>query len=151
VVFHTTLCHLPGPNLALAEANRVLRSGGWLAIFDGDYTSITVALGDHDPLQTCVDAVLAAGLENRWLVRQLPTMVRAAGFEVRQFRSHGYFQTNEPTYMLTIVDRGADLLAASGTVGADLCTALKLEARRRMEDGRFFGFIAYASLTASKL
>jgi ubiquinone/menaquinone biosynthesis C-methylase UbiE len=36
VVFHTTLCHLPGPELALAEAARVLRPGGWLALFDGD-------------------------------------------------------------------------------------------------------------------
>jgi ubiquinone/menaquinone biosynthesis C-methylase UbiE len=28
VVFHTTLCHIPGPELALAEAARVLRPGG---------------------------------------------------------------------------------------------------------------------------
>jgi hypothetical protein len=45
---------------------------------------MTVALADHDPLQVCVDAVLAAGLENRWLIRQLPSMLRAAGFEVRR-------------------------------------------------------------------
>lgn len=147
VVFHTTLCHLPGPDLALAEARRVLRSGGRVAIFDGDYTTITVALGDHDPLQTCVDAMLAAGLENRWLVRQLPKMVRAAGFEVHRFRSYGYVQTSEPTYILTMIDRGADLLANSGCIADDLCHALKTEARQRVTDARFFGQISYASLT----
>jgi ubiquinone/menaquinone biosynthesis C-methylase UbiE len=150
VVFHTTLCHLPGPHLALAEANRVLRSGGWVAVFDGDYTTITVALADHDPLQNCVEALLTAGLENRWLVRQLPAMVRDAGFEVRDFRSHGYVQTSEASYMLTIVDRGADLLASASCITAELCAALKAEGRQRVADGRFFGQISYASLTAVK-
>ena len=28
VVFYTTLCHVPGPERALAEAHRVLRPGG---------------------------------------------------------------------------------------------------------------------------
>jgi ubiquinone/menaquinone biosynthesis C-methylase UbiE len=51
VVFHTTLCHVPQPELALKEAFRVLRPGGTLALFDGDYATITVALGEHDPLQ----------------------------------------------------------------------------------------------------
>src|SRR5215467_1214288 len=73
---------------------------------------------------------------------------RFRGSSVPQLRIR---PTGEPVYMLTIVDRGADILAASGTIGADLCTAFELEARRRVEDGRFFGFIAYASLTALKL
>src|SRR5215475_12820702 len=68
---------------AIDEAHRVLRAGGWRSVFDGDYTTITVALSDHDPLQACVDAVLTKGLENRWLVRRLPALVRAAGFEIR--------------------------------------------------------------------
>ncbi len=61
VVFHTTLCHVPEPERALAEAHRVLRPGGWLAVFDGDYSTITLALGEADPLQACADAVMATG------------------------------------------------------------------------------------------
>lgn len=45
VVFHTCLCHVPGPERALREAHRVLRTGGWMAIFDGDYVTTTVATG----------------------------------------------------------------------------------------------------------
>jgi len=52
VIFHTTLSHTPSPEVLLAEAFRVLRSGGWLAVFDGDYASISVATDDLDPLQT---------------------------------------------------------------------------------------------------
>ena len=37
VVFHTTLCHVPGVEDALEESHRVLRTNGSLAAFDGDY------------------------------------------------------------------------------------------------------------------
>jgi hypothetical protein len=52
--------------------------------------------------------------------------------------------------MLTVIDRGADLLRASGQLGEDTAAALKAEARRRVEAGAFFGHIAYASLAARK-
>jgi SAM-dependent methyltransferase len=150
VVFDSTLSHVPGPERALAEAFRVLRPRGWLAAFDGDYATTTVALGDHDPLQTCVDAMLAGSVHDRRLVRRLPALVDGCGFEVSRSRSHGFVETTGGGYMLTIIERGADILHASGQIGEDTAAALKAEAHRRLEDGTFFGHIAYASLTARK-
>jgi hypothetical protein len=65
-------------------------------------------------------------------------------------RSHGFVQLGEPDYMLSIVDRGAEALAADGTIGAPLADALKREARRRVAAKEFFGHVAYLSLTARK-
>jgi ubiquinone/menaquinone biosynthesis C-methylase UbiE len=150
VIFDSTLTHVPSPELALGEAFRVLRPLGWLAAFDGDYATTTVALGDHDPLQACVDAMMANSVNDRWLGRRLPALVRAGNFEFAHFRGHGFVETSEAEYMLTIVDRGADVLCATGVIGAETATALKGEARRRAEAGVFFGHIAYVSLTARK-
>jgi ubiquinone/menaquinone biosynthesis C-methylase UbiE len=150
VVVHTTLCHIPQPDRVLAEAFRVLRRGGTLAICDGDYSTITVALGEFDPLQDCVEAVKAAFINDIWLVRRLPTLLPAAGFELLSSRSHGYLQTSQPEYMLTLVDRGADTLAAWERVGPELCDALKAEARRRADDDQFFGSIGFTSFIARK-
>jgi hypothetical protein len=53
-------------------------------------------------------------------------------------------------YMLTVPDRGADILCASGEISKQAATALKAEAQRRSETGAFFGHTAYVSLSARK-
>lgn len=150
VIFHTCLCHVPDPQDALSEAHRVLRPGGELAVFDGDYATTTFAIGEDDQLQQCADAVIQAMVHDRWLVRRLPKLVESRGFEVRRFDSHGYVQTSAPDYLLTLVDRGADVLAGSGRIEDEGASWLKSEARRRVEAGEFYGFIAFASLIAGK-
>ncbi|CAN0533811.1 unnamed protein product, partial [Laminaria digitata] len=149
-ILHTALCHIPKPHEALAEAHRVLKPGGWIAIFDGDYASATVALAEHDPLQACSRAVTEHNVMDRWIVRRLPEMAKTAGFEIQRFRSHGYAEVVDPAYMLGHAERGAEVLAAQGVIGDDLADALKAEARRRAAVGAFFGHIAYASLVARK-
>jgi ubiquinone/menaquinone biosynthesis C-methylase UbiE len=148
VVFHTVLCHVPNPERALQEARRVLRPGGWLAIFDGDYTTASVAIGAFDPLQSTVDAMIANFVHNPWLTRRLKKTLETMGFAVSSVRSHGYLQTEEPTYMLTLVDRGVDLLVQDGSIGAAEAESLRAEARRRVRSGEFFGHISFLSVIA---
>jgi SAM-dependent methyltransferase len=147
---HTCLTHVPGPDQALRELFRVLKAGGSLAVFDGDYASTTLACGDHDPLQCCAAAAMAALVHDRWLARRLPGLVKAAGFEISRFDGHAYVQTLEPSYLLTLVDRGADALANAGTIGHELSAALQAEARARVESGAFYGSITFVSLIARK-
>jgi SAM-dependent methyltransferase len=150
VVVHTTLCHIPQPDLVLAEAARVLRPGGTLAVCDGDYATTTVALGDADPLQACIEAAKAAFINDVWLVRRLPKLLQSAGFELLDTCSHGYLQISHPEYVLTLVDRGADTLTSNAHGGVELAAALKAEARRRVHANEFFGFIGFVSFISRK-
>jgi hypothetical protein len=65
-----------------------------------------------------VDAFRSTYITDAWLCRRLPALVAANGFGDERVRSHGFLQIDDPDYMLSIADRGADALAASGTIGA---------------------------------
>ncbi len=150
VVFHTTLCHVPDPGIALQEAARVLRPAGRLAVFEGDYATATLATGAEDPLDTCAEAFREHFVHDPWLVRRLPALVRTAGLDPVCVRSHGYVELG-PGFMLSSwVDLGADALVAAGRIGPDLAAGLKAEARRRIASGEYFGHIAYLSIVARK-
>jgi hypothetical protein len=94
--------------------------------------------------------VLDSLVHDPWLVRRLRPLAASAGFEPDRLWSHGYLETEEPRYMLAVVDLGADTLAGSGRIGSETAHALKQEARRRADAGLFFGHIAYASLLARR-
>lgn len=150
VIAHTTLCHIPRPERVLEEVFRVLRAGGALAVFDGDYATATVAMGSNDPLESCVRAFRESFVHDPWLVRRLPHLLADQGFRAEPLRSHGYVETPHAGYMLTWVDRGAEVLVQGGVISREHADALKAEARRRSETSSWFGHIAFASVLARK-
>ena len=150
MIFHTSLCHTPDPEKAVAEAYRLLSPGGTLAIFDGDYSTTSLAARDHDPLQNCVESMIANWVHDRWFIRRTPQLARRAGFSVQRVDGFSYVLTEEPNYFLSLFDRGVDGFAGAGMIADDMGTALKAEARRRAEAGEFFGFINFVSVIAGK-
>lgn len=140
-----------GGSSLLAAAARVLRDDGCVAVFEGDYSSATVATRFGDPLERCADAFREHFVHDPWLARRLPSLVRAAGLGVLSVRSHSYVETVSPGFMLrSWVDMGADALVASGKAAPPEVEELKAEARRRVAAGEYFAHIPYLSLIARR-
>ena len=150
VIAHTVYSHLANPEGALTEASRVLRPGGQLVIFDGDFATLTVALFDGDPLQTVACAVLRNLVHAPYIMRRLPALVTASGFSLQSVEPHGYVQTTCPNYLLTLLLRGTKAAVQAGEIGQELVDSFDQEARRRVANATFYGAILFLSLTARK-
>jgi ubiquinone/menaquinone biosynthesis C-methylase UbiE len=146
VVLHTTLCHMPDPEKGLAEARRVLKAGGVLAIFDGDYVTATVATSESDPLQRALEVTIDNFVQHPWLSRRLPSLLAKMDMNIESFRSHGYTKTSEVSYFMSLLERGLDIMVGANTLGTDAAQALRDEALHREKTGKFFGHISYVSV-----
>jgi hypothetical protein len=51
--------------------------------------------------------------------QRLSTLVCAANFESVRFRGHGFVETSEAEYMLTVIDRRVNILSATGIIGVE--------------------------------
>ena len=150
VVLHTVLTHVADAGRVVAEAHRVLRPGGTLAIYDGDFTTMSTALFDGDPLQAAMAAFLDGNVNDRYLARRLRPLVVAAGFVPGETRSHGHLDTADPQLTLGWIDKGVGYMVAAGRIDHGAGEALESEARRRVAAGTFYGYMNYVSLISRK-
>jgi len=149
VVMHTLLCHVKDPAAILAEAARISKPGATVILFDCDYAATSVEVSSGDPLEMVVWRLIEDFVHDKRLMRRAVGLLEAAGFQMVERWSESYIP-DDPTYFLSVVDRGADLLVREGTVGVGFGDAIKAEARLRVEQGRFFGFMSYIGLQAER-
>src|ERR687897_2167125 len=86
VVAHTLVSHVQETLTVLKEAGRVAKPGGLIAVFDGDYASMTFAL--DDPLQSkrYDEALINAVVTSPRVMRQMPRLIQQSGLEmIRMF------------------------------------------------------------------
>lgn len=140
VIIHTVLSHVPGPDRLVSEAFRVLRP------------QICHYHSRHGAARSAPElrGGVRRGVRQRSFVgRRLPVLVQAAGFEnLSLLQGYGLTESLNPSLSLTWIERGADAQLHAGLIGADLAATLKTGADRRASAGSWFGYMAYASLTA---
>jgi ubiquinone/menaquinone biosynthesis C-methylase UbiE len=136
---HTLLSHVEQPLAVLQELRRVVKPGGLIGIFDGDYASIT--FGHEDPIvnERYDRIVRNAVITNAMVMRQLPRLLKQAGLEVVAFFPHVLAEAGAADYWSSSIQSFRRILPRSGQLTEAETNAWADAMERYSERGEFFG------------
>jgi ubiquinone/menaquinone biosynthesis C-methylase UbiE len=148
VVAHTLVSHVRDPLAVLAGAARVTRPGGWVAIFDGDYASLTFGSSDPGLGEAMEAAVQSIIMSSPRVMRELPRLLPQAGLRLTATQAHVYAEAGSSRFMLNLAETYGPVAASTGLVPAADVDAWLLDQRRSAEDGTFFAACNYYAYLA---
>lgn len=150
VVAHTLLSHVDDPLSVLKEAARVVKPGGTLGIFDGDYASLTFGHADPDKGKAYDEALISALVTNPRVMRQLPRLMRAAGLELFACFSYVLSEAGAANFWLSAIEAYRKLVPKSRVMSEDEANAWAAALRRDSDEGVFFGSSNYYAYVARR-
>lgn len=148
-ILHTVLSHVTDPAALIAEAARILRPGGKLAVCDADFSKSTFSNFPTDPLDACAKAFQSGFVTDPHLTAKLKNLTITAGFRIESFELTSRVTTDNdgmrPWVMMT-----TKTMVEQGDIGQALADALLGEYDRRRDASTLFGYQVFATLIASK-
>lgn len=150
VILHTLISHVTEPLTVLKEAARVVRPGGTVAIFDGDYASLTYAYSDPELGELMDGGLVAAVFNNPRVMPSLPRWFRQVGLELVETLPHVYAEIGTGGYFKSFAETYAPLVSRAGLVSKEKVDIWLSEQRQAMEEGTFFAACNYYAYLARR-
>ena len=148
VVAHTLISHVDDPRAVLTEARRVVKPGGMIGIFDGDYASLTFGQPDPDQGKADDEAIQRAIVTNPRIMRQMPLLLREVGLTLVQAFPSVVADIGTADFWVPAIESLRRLVPQSGVMDEAMINAWADARLRESADGAFFGasnFYAYVA------
>jgi ubiquinone/menaquinone biosynthesis C-methylase UbiE len=143
VTLHTLISHVDDPLQVLREARRLVRPGGTVAVFDGDYASLTFAYPDHGLAKTIEEKLIQLIVANPRIMRDLPRLLREAGLELVESDGTLYANIGTSHFWVTATESYGPLLARSGLLPQAVVDDWRAFQTQAAADNTFFGASNY--------
>jgi SAM-dependent methyltransferase len=148
IVAHTLLSHVDDALAVLNEIARLLKVGGMVGIFDGDYASLTFDHADPVRGKRYDEALIRAVVTSPRVIRQLPRWLRAAGLELVTSFSYVLAEVGTANFWLSAIETYRKLIPKAGVMTEDEADAWAAALRSDAEAGVFFGSSNYYAYVA---
>lgn len=150
VIAHTLISHVTAPLAVLSEMARVVRPGGTVVIFDGDYASLTYAFPDHGFGHQMDVALANATFNNPKIMRDLPRLLPEFGLKLTAAWGDAVVEIGHGSYFRSFVETYVPYVKRAGLLPAQAVDLWLSEQRQAMENGTFFAACNYYTYLARR-
>jgi len=150
VFAHTLISHVPSPETVVTEIARLLKRGGTVAIFDGDYATLTY--GTDDPVygKEMDEKIIRGLIANPRIMRSMPRIFRHTGLKLKDSLGWVLTEIGNADFFLPSLDSLSALLPAAGVASSDEVEKFVKDQRKANEEGTFFGGYNFYVMIAQK-
>jgi SAM-dependent methyltransferase len=148
VIAHTLISHVRDPLAVLQEMVRMVKPGGRVVLFDGDYASLTYAYDDHAFGRLMDEALASASFNNPLIMRDLPRLMPEYGLELTSAWGEAVVEIGGGSYFKSFAETYAPYVTSSGLVAEEAVEAWLDAQRRFMDEGTFFASCNYYTYIA---
>lgn len=145
-IAHTLVSHVDDPLTVVREIAACVRSGGSVAIFDGDFASWVFGGANPAAGRELAEAAIAALVTNPYVMREFPAIARAAGLQIAAAKAYVLSEVGNASFFEASMATYPALLPLAGRIDLAAVERLIEVQRHNIAEGTFFGalnFYAY--------
>ncbi len=147
VLAHTLVSHVPDPDRVVREAARMVKPGGTVVVFDGDYATLTYGTDDPEHGRRMDQKIVAGIIANPRVMRGMPRLLRRAGLDLVGSRAWVLTEIGRAEFFLASLQSFRLLLPKAGVATPEEVEAFVADQLRASEEGTFFaGYNFYAMI-----
>lgn len=143
VFAHTLISHVTDPRPVLREMARVTKPGGVVAVFDGDYSSLTYGHPDSGLGRTMDVALATASFNNPRIMRDLPRLLPELGLELQVAWGDAVAEIGQASYFRSFAETYVPFVEKAGLLPDGTARDWLAVQHRMMDDGTFFACCNY--------
>lgn len=148
IVAHTLLSHVDDPLAVLREIRRILKPGARVALFDGDFASMTFGSSDPEQGKRDEETIINAIVTQPRVMRQMPELLRQAGLKLTQSFGYVIADVGRMDYWGPGIESFRKVLPKSGAMSVQQANAWADAMIERSNNGMFFGASNYYAYLA---
>lgn len=150
VIAHTLISHLPDPQVLINEMIRLAKPGGFVAIFDGDYASLTFSNPDAEKGKAVDELIISSIVTQSRILRQLPLFLKSSGLKIEKAFSYVVTDVGKAEFWASSVESMRKLLPAANAMSAEEADTWANDRNQESENGTFFASCNYYAYIARK-
>jgi ubiquinone/menaquinone biosynthesis C-methylase UbiE len=150
VVAHTLISHVEDERAVMREIARIVKPGGRVGIFDGDYASLTFGAADPAKARAMDETIINALVTNPRVMREMPQLLQEVGLVLEVSFAHVVADIGKADFFAPGLQSLIRLLPKSGAMSESEARAWVDAVMKRSERGIYFGASNFYSYVATR-